>query len=334
MVIPATIYSTSSSEARTVQLTFTERNVEINDMVSTEFFLLSNIDWLSPMGKLPHEIRLPNGALITIDNHHDLTPFFSSKNLLISRLEQHKLFCFVALLLVPICLFVIIEQGIPAAAKSVTPLVPEQALIEIDQQVMAILDKTLLDPSLLKENEKLSLADYLSNERFSSTLVLGNYTLSYRNSESFGANAFALPGGSIVVTDGLYALLKDDEQALIAILLHEIGHVEYRHGLQLIAETAATTLLITYFFGDMEGIVETFTGTALTVIQNKFSQQLETEADTFAVEQLKHLGISPKALGDALSKLVKSKGNNELLEKYFSSHPSIKDRITFANSNE
>ena len=76
MVIPATIYSTSSSESRTVQLTFTKRKVEINDTASTEFFLLSNIDWLSPLGSLPHEIRLPNGALITIDNHHDLTPFF------------------------------------------------------------------------------------------------------------------------------------------------------------------------------------------------------------------------------------------------------------------
>jgi len=334
MVIPATIYSTSNSQARTVQLTFTKGKVEINDTTSAEFFLLSNIDWLSPLGNLPHEIRLPNGALITIDNHHDLTPFFGKKNLLISRLEQHKLFWLVALLLVPICLYIIIEQAIPAAAKSVTPLVPEQVLTEIDQQVMTLLDKTLLEPSLLKENEKLSLADYLSNERFSSTLLLGNYTLSYRYSESFGANAFALPGGRIVVTDGLHALLKDDEQALIAILLHEIGHVEHRHGLQLIAETAATTLLMTYFFGDMEGIVETFTGTALTVIQNKFSQQLETEADAFAVEQLKHLGISPQALGDALSKLVKNRGNNELLEKYFSSHPSIKDRIQFANSNE
>jgi Zn-dependent protease with chaperone function len=334
MVIPATIYSTRSSEARTVQLTFTKSTVEINDRASVECFLLSNIDWLSPLGNLPHEIRLPNGALITIDNHHKLAPFFGNNKLLISRLEQHKLFWLVALLLVPICLYVIIEQAIPAAAKSVTPLVPEQVLNEIDQQVMSILDNTLLDPSLLKENEKLSLTGYLSNERYSSTLLLENYTLSYRYSESFGANAFALPGGSIVVTDGLYTLLKDDQQALIAVLLHEIGHVEHQHGLQLIAETAATTLLMTYFFGDMEGIVETFTGTALTVIQNKFSQQLEKEADAFAVEQLINLGISPQALGKALAKLVKNKNNNQLLEKYFSSHPSLKDRVEFANSKE
>jgi Zn-dependent protease with chaperone function len=334
MVIPATIYSTSSSEARAVQLTFTTSKVEIIDSVNTDFFLLNNIDWLSPLGNLPHEIRLPNGALIRVDNHYDLSPFFGNKKQLISRLEQHKLFCLVALLLVPICLYFIINQVIPAAAKAVTPLVPEQVLTEIDQQVMTILDNTLLEPSNLAENEQLSLAEYLSNETYSSALLLENYTMSYRNSESFGANAFALPGGSIVVTDGLHSLLKDDQQALIAVLLHEIGHVEHQHGLQLIAETTATTLLMTYFFGDMEGIVEVFTGTALTVIQNKFSQQLEKEADTFAVEQLKLMGIPPQALGNALSKLVKTKGNNALLEKYFSSHPSIKDRVKFANSKE
>jgi hypothetical protein len=334
MVIPAILYSTSCSDARTVQLTFTKNEIKISDSANAEFFLLSNIDWLSPLGNLPHEIRLPNGGLIRIDNHHDLTPFLGHKNLLISRLEQHKLFCIIALFLVPICLYVIIEQAIPAAARAVTPLVPDLVLTEIDQQVMTILDKTLLETSQLDVKSQLTLGDYLSNESYSSTLMLDNYTLNYRYSESFGANAFALPGGSIVVTDELYALLKDDRQALIAVLLHEIGHVEHQHGLQLIAETAATTLLMTYFFGDMEGIVETFTGTALTVIHNKFSQQLEKEADTFAVAQLKNLGIPPKSLGDALSKLVKNNDNNKLLEKYFSSHPSIKERIEFANSKE
>jgi len=332
MNFPGTIYSTTSSETRTVELTFTERQIEINDQSNIESFLLSNIDWLSPLGSLPHEIRLPNGALLKIENHHDLTPFLGTKRQLISRLEQHKVFWIVALLLVPLCLYLIIDKGIPATAKAVTPLVPEQVLSEIDQQVMTMLDSTVLGESQLDEKLQLTLSDYLQSNQYLSTLMLEKYNVSYRHSKSFGANAFALPGGNIVVTDDLYELLKDDKQALIAVLLHEIGHVEHQHGLQLIAETAATTLLMTYFFGDMEGIVETFTGTALTVIQNKFSQQLEKEADTFAVEHLKQLGIPPKALGNALSKLVKSKGNNELLEKYFSSHPSIKDRIKFSNN--
>jgi len=334
MIFPATLYSTTSSEVRTVQLTFTSSQIEIDDNTNVELFLLSNVNLLSPLGNLPHEIRLPNGALVMVDNHHDLQSFFGHKKQLIYHLEKHKFFWLVALILVPIFLYVIIEKGVPGVAKAVTPLVPVQVLNKIDKQVMTVLDKSILDASQLDESEQVSLNSLLSNKRYSSTLLLDNYTMSYRHSETFGANAFALPGGSIVITDGLYTLLKDDQEALIAVLLHEIGHVEHRHGLQLIAETAATTLLMTYLFGDMEGIVETFTGTALTVIQNKFSQQLEKEADIFAVEHLKQLGISPKALGNALSKLVSNSNNNELLEKYFSSHPSIKERVEFANSNE
>lgn len=334
MILPATIYSTSSSEARAVQLTFTKRQIEIADTSSVESFLLSNIEWLSPLGNLPHEIRLPNGALITIDNHHDVSAFLGKQKQFIALLEQHKLFWLLALILVPICLYLIIDRGIPAAAKAVTPLVPEQVLKEVDLQVMTMLDSTVLEPSQLDEQEQLTLPNYLSNEKYASTLALENYTISYRSSKSFGANAFALPGGSIVLTDDLYQLLKDDQQALIAVLLHEIGHVEHQHGLQLIAETAATSLLVTYFFGDMEGIVETFTGTALTVVQNQFSQQLEKEADSFAVEQLQRLGIPPSALGNALAKLVKTHDNDVLLEKYFSSHPSVKDRIKFSQSKD
>jgi Zn-dependent protease with chaperone function len=334
MIFPATLYSTTSSKVRTVQLTFTSSQIEIDDNTNVELFLLSNVNLLSPLGNLPHEIRLPNGALVMVDNHHDLKSFFGNKKQLIYRLEKHTFFWLVALILVPIFLYVIIEKGVPAVAKAVTPLVPVQVLNKIDKQVMTVLDKTILDASQLDESEQVSLNSLLSNKRYSSTLLLDNYTMSYRHSETFGANAFALPGGSIVITDGLYTLLKDDQEALIAVLLHEIGHVEHRHGLQLIAETAATTLLMTYLFGDMEGIVETFTGTALTVIQNKFSQQLEKEADVFAVEHLKQLGISPKVLGNALSKLVSNSNNNELLEKYFSSHPSIKERVEFANSHE
>jgi Zn-dependent protease with chaperone function len=334
MIFPATLYSTTSSEVRTVQLTFTSSQIEIDDKKKVEFFLLSNVDLLSPLGNLPHEIRLPNGALIRVDNHHDLTSIFGQKNTLIYRLEKHKIFWLVALILMPICLYVIIDKGVPATAKAVAPLLPVQVLTKVDQQVMRVLDKTILDASQLDKSEQLPFSGYLSNSQYSSTLLLDNYTLSYRHSESFGANAFALPGGSIVITDALYTLLKDDKEALIAVLLHEIGHVEHRHGLQLIAETAATTLIMTYLFGEMEGIAETFTGTALTVIQNNFSQKLEKEADVFAIEHLKKLGISPKSLGNALSKLVSNNESNELLEKYFSSHPSIKERVEFANSNE
>ena len=101
----------------------------------------------------------------------------------------------------------------------------------------------------------------------------------------------------------------------------------------MVAESIAISLLMTYVMGDMEGVAELFSGSFLTIIQNKFSQSLEQEADAYSVAQLKTLGISPTALGDALTVIAPSSEEYKVFEQYFSSHPTIESRVKFAAEN-
>ncbi|NMP31893.1 M48 family metallopeptidase [Thalassotalea sp. M1531] len=337
-IYPATLYGAGSSQASTVNLLISERDVTVLDE-SNQALLSAKIGEIKvtpPLGKLPYEIQFSSGEKLVVSAEYPIASDLnhSGYQSTISVIEQHKGMWLLATLLVPLLMYFLIQVVIPGSAKLVTPLVPNTALMQVDKQVLTILDKTSLDTSKLSEEQQEAIDKQWQQVIEQLDLQLSDMTLNFRASELYGANAFALPGGNIVATDDLIALLGEQPDALTAVLLHEIGHVVHRHGMQMVAESAGTALLMTYFFGDLEGVAEVFSGTALTVIQNQFSQDLEREADDFAIAHLKRLGISPKALGDALSALSQDHGEFSKLEKYFSTHPQIHERVKKAMEHQ
>ncbi|MEJ2445529.1 MAG: DUF898 family protein [Exilibacterium sp.] len=163
-----------------------------------------------------------------------------------------------------------------------------------------------------------------------------------------------------IVTDDLVKLLEQNPDAILSVLLHEIGHVEHQHSLKLVAQSMATSV----FFGDIEGAGEIIIGAGSSLLQNAFSRDMEAEADEFAFSRLIELGISPAVFADALQALIhatnragssavgaqskepeqaetpsqsegKSTGtsaedNEPTLLEYLSTHPLSRDRIETA----
>ena len=156
-----------------------------------------------------------------------------------------------------------------------------------------------------------------------------------QESDFFGANAFALPDGTVVMTDQLVSLLKDNPDAILAVLLHEIGHVEGQHSVRLIAQSLGATLVIGIVFGNPEGVADLLLGSGSVLLQNAFSRDMEREADQFAIAKLTELGKSPQAFADAMSALL-AKHSDEAdtsssLLKYLSTHPDTRERIEQAS---
>src|SRR4029077_985450 len=79
------------------------------------------------------------------------------------------------------------------------------------------------------------------------------YRLEFRACKGMGPNAFALPGGAIVLTDDLVELAENDAQ-ISAVLAHEIGHVRNRHGLRLALQATGLSALIAALAGDAVSI--------------------------------------------------------------------------------
>ena len=90
-------------------------------------------------------------------------------------------------------------------------------------------------------------------------------------------------------------------------MLHELGHVQFEHGLQLAIRSLASTLLLSALIGgDLDGISEALLGTGNTLLQASFSRDMEREADAYAQDALRGLGSSPAELGYALEALGQS----------------------------
>jgi len=163
----------------------------------------------------------------------------------------------------------------------------------------------------------------------------GGYHFLLQDSDEI--NAFAAPGGFVFVTRGMLKCCPH-EDAVAAVLAHEIGHVQHKHGLQAIQKSrvteAVTTLAIegTKTFGgdDISRLTSTFEDSiadiSATLIVNGYSRSFERQADVAAVTILQRVGYNPSGLVDMLSEMkVRLKPGGFDFSK---THPSPDDRIS------
>ena len=120
-------------------------------------------------------------------------------------------------------------------------------------------------------------------------------------------NAFAAPGGLVMVTRGMLRCCQS-EDALAAVLAHEVGHVEYRHGLQAIKRSRITSLMTTVGVeairheggAELSQLVSIFDGAIddimTTMVNNGYSRSFEREADRAALKILQRTGYDDRAL--------------------------------------
>ena len=135
------------------------------------------------------------------------------------------------------------------------------------------------------------------------------------------ANAFAVPGGYIVVFSGLLTDVQSQEE-LLGILAHERGHVAYRHGMRAMMRYLGLATLMQVMLGNTEVISSLGVVGAL-----RFGREDEAEADAFAIEALQNMQINPTYFADFFERRMKEEGDRNGIFEYLSSHPSSDSRI-------
>ncbi len=164
--------------------------------------------------------------------------------------------------------------------------------------------------------------------------TFGGYHVQILDTEEI--NAFAAPGGFITISKGMLRLCRS-EDALAAVLAHEIGHVQARHGLRAIKKgrlTSALTILATesakaYGPQELAQLTTAFEGSisdiAGTLMNSGYARSLEREADRAAVTILQRVGYDPHALADMLAEMKKNLKPGGL--DFAKTHPDPADRI-------
>lgn len=157
--------------------------------------------------------------------------------------------------------------------------------------------------------------------RLGATFTDQKITLHFCKGIRMGTNAFVLPDGSLYLTDQIVELLKDDDE-LLAVLLHETGHVAEKHGLQSLVGSAGLAFLF-----EMISQENSLLALPESLITSGYSRKFEFQADQFSAAHLEKLGISFRVLGDALKKIADEGGEPSQEFDLFSSHPSIDERM-------
>ncbi|SFB95052.1 Peptidase family M48 [Polaromonas sp. OV174] len=237
-----------------------------------------------------------------------------------------------------VALLVLLQQwGLPVLSRALvaaTPLSVDQSLGEAS---LALIDGQLMRPSKLLPAEQARLQAALAQAV--SAMPAGSvptWQLVFRQSR-IGPNAFALPGGTLVMTDELVELVERDDKVITAVLAHELGHVRHRHGLRMLIQTAALSGLAGVVLGDFSSVLA---GMPVLLGQASYSREAEREADREAVRVLKAAGISPAVMLTLFDRLEakrrkaekgddKALGQDSWLGIAFASHPPDADRVSY-----
>jgi Zn-dependent protease with chaperone function len=290
---------------------------------------------ISPrIGNSVRSLSMSSGAKIESFDNNSIDAvqalFFGSRVGIAHRLESNSSFIVMAVVVLVVGFYGFFNYGIPAASGYITTVLPVSLDDRLGGELLEQLDELVFEPSELGEPRQREL------ERLFSALVLGlerDFVLRFRSSELIGANAFALPDAQIVFTDQLVNLADNDDM-LQSIMLHEIGHVYYRHSMQGVVRQAGVSVAIVVLTGDISSVATTLLVLLPAfMIQSQYSREFEWQSDGYALEQMLTRGIDTNSFADIMEKMstVSSSSSDGIDEEeasdYFSTHPATQQRI-------
>ena len=158
----------------------------------------------------------------------------------------------------------------------------------------------------------------------------------YRVLNSSVPNAFALPGGFIVINRGLLVGLSNEAE-MAAVLGHETGHVTARHSLAAYQRGMAANLLlqgIALGTGGRKTVME-LSGITASLVENGFSRDQEREADWLGIDYMVKAGYNPAGaiqLQEYFFTQLEGGKNPLMIEGLFRTHPFSKERLDNARA--
>lgn len=150
------------------------------------------------------------------------------------------------------------------------------------------------------------------------------YELSVRVLKHPMENAFAVPGGQVIIFEGLLKAASTPEE-IAGVLGHELGHVVHRDPTRLALRSAGTVGILGMLVGD-------FTGGGLILILTErlisanYAQDAETAADEFAFEVLGDAGLPTAPFGNFFDRMADIVGDDDGMLSHLASHPNLASR--------
>lgn len=149
-------------------------------------------------------------------------------------------------------------------------------------------------------------------------------------SDDPAVNAFALPGGHLVINAGLILKASSAEE-IAGVMAHEIAHVTRQHSMRQLISSLGMFALIQAFFGDASGLAAVLVDGGSTLLTMRFSRDFEREADETGLLYLSAAGIDQGGMARFFRLLLKEEqqavGALPASHALLSTHPATEERI-------
>lgn len=297
---------------------------------------------LSPrLGRTRRQLQFADGAVCELDDDPLLDIWFDSvagrRWNLLAKLEAHWGMVLLAAGLVLSLMAALAVWGLPWAAKQVARQMPEAWVQQLGAGTLAGMDQALGDGSELPPARQAELSREFG-ELARAADVKAHFE--FRHWPQLGANALALPDGTIVMTDELVALAQDDRE-LEAVIAHELGHVHERHALQKVLASSGFAAILFVLTGDVSGLSSIVVAAPAVITHLHHSRELEADADRFGFALMRKQGLDPSWFAVIIRKLEASHAGEKKKEgdaavdetsNWLRSHPASEERARRAES--
>ena len=264
------------------------------------------------LGNIERKLSLNDGSVFATRDNGAVDSLLSKKNSfngVLHKLESHYGWVAIALVVTIITSGAFLKWGIPWTSTKLANALPHKTNELIASHTLDFLDDYFFERD---SDVSLTRAAEIRNHFKTKLVPLDEnnkeieYKLHFRKWEMGDVaipNALALPSGDIILTDKFVELSQSQDE-IDSVLLHEMGHIVYRHTLKMVIEGTLLTTAVMIATGDSSGLADMGLGLGTLLVSSNYSRGHESEADIYAFKKMLQANIDPQAFSDIMNRMT------------------------------
>lgn len=293
---------------------------------------ISQISIDAPIGSAPRRMTFPDGSLFETDDHETVQALTGeTRGSLLHNLEQFSPRLIAIVMGCILGVWLLWRFGLDIIVTAAIALTPPAVVQQIDRGTLKTIDYTMAEETQLTDAEKAKVQKIftrLLSHIDQDTIDHSEFKLLFRSMPGVGPNAFALPNGTVVITDEFVKEFGEDD-ILASVMGHEMGHVIEKHGLRQTYRSLSIYVLVAFLAGETGPFIEDLLLEGNLIMSLAYSRNHEGSADAFGVKLANDAGYDPNGLTTFFEWVS---DNAAEPPQWLSTHPSSSDRVKEINS--
>jgi Zn-dependent protease with chaperone function len=255
---------------------------------------LKSVRATSRLGSMRRRLDFPDGSSFDTEDNDAVDTLLRGSGIL-HRLEKSWRMALASVAVAALATAGFVIYGVPASAGWLARHTPPSVAAYTTRQTLDTMDKFALNPSKTSRGVRQHYLGLFAMVASHAPRGPSGYHLLFRDAPAIGPNAFALPDGSVVLTDQMIRLVKRDEE-IEGVFAHEMSHVDRAHGLQRIYQASLVPATIAFITGDASQLGHFAAILPGILLQSAYSRAFEQQADDDAAALMRAMGKSPAVL--------------------------------------